>query len=93
MTGHIKKLIDPPLAPNSNIHLHNYEGGYRNSYLRWGLMELQLCDYKLVRPSGLKTWIPTDLGLKFMCFLADSKIFHFGSQEVVSKLGSPFFPL
>ena len=31
--------------------------------------------------------------LKFMDFLADLKNFHFEGQEVVSKLGSPFFPL
>ena len=62
-------------------------------YLRGGLTELEACQFFLVRPPELKTWIPTDLGLKFMAFLADLKIFHFGDQEVVSKLGSPFFPL
>ena len=69
------------------------EGGYRNSYLRGGLTELEPRQFFLVRPPGLKTWIRTDLGLKFMGFLADLKKFHFRGQEVVSKLGSPFFPL
>ena len=50
-----------------------------------GLTELKLCRYKLVRPTDLKTWIPTVHGLKFMTFLADLKIFHFGALEVVSK--------
>ena len=62
-------------------------------YLRGGLMELEWCGYKLVRPMELKTWIPTVLGLKFMGFLADLNFFHFEGQEIVSKLGSPIFPL
>ena len=56
-------------------------------------MELEARQFLLVRPPELKTWIPTVLGLKFMDFFADLKKKHFGGQEIVSKLGSPFFPL
>ena len=56
-------------------------------YLRGGLTELEACQFFLVRPPKLKTWIPTDLGLKFMGFLADLKIFHFEALGVLSKSG------
>ena len=54
-------------------------------------MELKWCQYKLVRPTELKTWIPTVLGLKFMGFLADLKKTFWGSGGRL-KVGVDVFP-
>ena len=45
----------------------------------------------MVRSPKLKTWIPAVHELNLMKNLTDLENFHFGGQEVVSKLESPFF--
>ena len=71
----------------SRAIVSQHEGGYFKYVLRGGCKELKWCQYKLVRPTKLKTWILTVLGLKFMGFLADLKNFHFEALGVLSKSG------
>ena len=53
--------------------------------VRGGLIGLNRCHRKQRRPSDLKTWIPTVLGLNFMKLFSDLKNFHCGALGVVSK--------